>query len=63
MGFNKRIINKESILITEQERLDKLFDADALIMDIWASKFLQLHMKGHKKDEIIKMLEDESTES
>lgn len=59
MGFNKRIVNKESILITEEGRLEKLFDADALIMDQWASRFLSYFIKGYKKDEIIKILDGE----
>lgn len=58
MGFNKRIVNKESILITEEGRLEKLFDADALIMDQWSSQFLSYFIKGYKKDEIIKILEN-----
>ena len=38
MGFHKRYINKVCILenITD---LDTLFKADALIMDMWATKF------------------------
>lgn len=63
MGFNKRIVNKESILRTDENQIDKLFDADALMMDKWASRFLSLRMEGYKKDEIIKILENESTES
>ena len=63
MGFNKRIVTKESIIRTEQERLDKLFDADALMMDKWAGEFLELHVKGHTKEEIIKILDNESTKS
>lgn len=59
MGFNKRIVNKESILITEEGRLEKLFDADALIMDQWSSQFLSYFIKGYKKDEIIKILDGE----
>jgi hypothetical protein len=63
MGFNKRIVTKESILITEEDRLDTLFNADALIMDNWASKFINMYESGQTKEEIIKILEDESTES
>lgn len=63
MGFNKRIVNKESILRTDENQIDKLFDADALMMDKWAGRFLSLRMEGYKKDEIIKILENESTES
>jgi hypothetical protein len=63
MGFNKRIVNKQSIILTDEDRIDKLFNADALILDKWASSFLQLYIKGYKKDEIINMLENGSTES
>ena len=49
MGFNKRYIRKEMILSRLKEKdttsllremaIDKLFSSDALIMDIWSSRF------------------------
>jgi hypothetical protein len=53
MGFNKRYVTRETILRTDESRLDKLFNADALIMDVWASKFRELYSAGLAKDEII----------
>ena len=38
MGFHKRYISKETI-ISHITDLDTLFKADALIMDMWATKF------------------------
>ena len=38
MGFNKRYITKETILLNISD-LDRLFKADALIMDNWSRKF------------------------
>jgi len=58
MGFNKRIINRESIIATPQDRIGKLFDVDALVMDKWASRFLQLHLKGYDKEHIVNILDD-----
>lgn len=49
MGFHKRYIRKENILsylkngdivaLDREYKLEKLFNADALIMDSWSSKF------------------------
>lgn len=58
MGFNKRIVNRESVITTPPEKIDILFDVDALIMDKWASKFLQLYLKGYEKENIVKILDD-----
>lgn len=49
--------------MTDDRYIKTLFKADALIMDTWSSKFLQLYREGYKKEEIIKMLKDEFTES
>jgi hypothetical protein len=38
MGFHKRYITKDTIL-THINDLDTLFKADALIMDMWSSRF------------------------
>lgn len=59
MGFNKRFITKETIDRTKQEDLERLFSADALIMDIWSSKFREMYNQGLQKEEIIKILNDE----
>jgi hypothetical protein len=40
MSFHKRYINKE-ILLENISNLDKLFKADALMMDDWMTKFYQ----------------------
>lgn len=57
MGFNKRIISKELILKTNEEQLDKLFNADALMfMDNWSSKFYGLYRDGLSKDSTIKLV-------
>lgn len=58
MGFNKRIVHKENVIKTPEERLERLFTADALIMDEWTGKFLELYNKGHKKEEIIEILDN-----
>lgn len=58
MGFNKRIVNRESVITTPPEKIDILFDVDALIMDKWVSKFLQLYLKGYEKEDIVKILDD-----
>ena len=63
MGFNKRIVTKESILILDDKGIKNIFNADALITDEWSSKFLELFTEGHSKDNIIKKLENESTKS
>lgn len=43
MGFNKRYISKESVIIqlSNGNSLSKLLKADALIMDDWSSKFFK----------------------
>jgi len=57
MGFNKRFITKESILRTSNEKLEQLFNADGLIMDMLSSKFYEKFNSGLHKDTIIEMLE------
>jgi len=56
MGFNKRIVHKENVIKTPEEQLERLFTADALIMDEWSSKFLKYHKSGHHKKDIIQIL-------
>jgi len=55
MGFNKRYITKEQII--KSNNLDKLFNADALIMDNWSGKFFEYHKKGFDKETILKLIE------
>lgn len=57
MGFNKRFVTKESILRTSNDKLEQLFNADGLIMDMWSSNFYEKFNSGLHKDTIIKMLE------
>lgn len=38
MSFNKRYITKDTIL-SNIDNLDRLFNADALIMDMWSTRF------------------------
>lgn len=55
MGFNKRYITKEQII--KSNNLNKLFNADALIMDNWSGKFFNYYKKGLQKEAILKLLE------
>jgi len=58
MGFNKRIIQKEIVLKTPEEQIKRLFTGDMLIMDYWSENFFKLFLKGYKKEEIIKKLNE-----
>ena len=58
MGFNKRIIQKEIVLKTPEEQIKRLFTGDMLIMDYWSENFFELFLKGYKKEEIIKKLNE-----
>ena len=40
MGFNKRYLDKDLIL-SNLSKIDKLLNADALIMDMWSSNFIK----------------------
>ena len=40
MGFNKKYISK-NILLENTSNIDKLLKADALVMDMWTTKFVQ----------------------
>lgn len=57
MGFNKRIVTKESILRGDDNYLKSLRRADALIMDLWSSTFYSLYTAGMTKHEILLMLQ------
>lgn len=61
MGFNKRILTKESIMSVKQEDLARYFNVDSLIMDTWSSKFVEKFRMGYDKETIIKMLDDGTT--
>lgn len=56
MGFNKKWVTKEMVLNTKEENLSRLFNADALIMDTWSSKFYELYKSGLTKDTSVKMV-------
>lgn len=58
MGFNKRYVTKESIIRCDESRLQSLFKADALIMDMWSSKFHELFTAGMTKGEILLMFQN-----
>jgi len=57
MGFNKRIIHKENVIKTPDEKLKRLFTADVLIVDEWTDKFLKHYNKGIDREKIIKILD------
>ena len=60
MGFHKRFITKDIILLTEEEHLDTLFSSDALIFeDDWSMEFYNMYYENIPIKEIIKKLEDE----
>ena len=61
MGFNKRMIDKDSIFnsINNSKPLSQLFKGDALIfLDDYTSKVYDLFIKGIPDSEIIKILEN-----
>lgn len=58
MGFHRRYITKEMILKTNQEGLERLFNADAFVFDNWSGKFYDQYKKGLTKEEILKIMTD-----
>jgi hypothetical protein len=59
MGFHKRFITKDIILLTEEEHLDTLFSSDALIFeDDWSMQFYNMYYDGHTIKEIKEKLID-----
>lgn len=57
MGYHKRFITKDTILLTKEEHLNTLFSSEGLIFaDEWSSEFYDLYNEGHKYDEIIKKI-------
>lgn len=62
MGFNKRFVDKEKVMISfdNKEPLSKLFSADALIfMDDFSSKVYNHFKKGTKDKEIKKLIDND----
>lgn len=62
MGFNKRFLDKESIMesLDNKESLSKLFSADAFIfLDDFSSKVYEHYKKGAKDKEIKKLISDD----
>lgn len=57
MGFNKRIVTRESILRGDDNYLKSLSKADALIMDTWSSAFYVLYTAGLSRGEILLMFQ------
>lgn len=59
MGFHKRFVTKESILLTNKNQIDTFFGADALLFsDDWSSEFYRLYQEGHEYNQIIEKLKD-----
>jgi hypothetical protein len=59
MGFHKRFITKDIILLTEEEHLDTLFSSDALIFeDDWSMEFYNMYYDGLTIKEIKEKLID-----
>ena len=57
MGFHKRFITKDTIMLTDKSNIDVLFGSDALIFgDEWSSEFYELFKEGKEYNEIIKKL-------
>lgn len=66
MGFNKRLVSKETIesVLNNRKSLSELFKADAIIfMDEIASTAYTLHQQGHTDNEIKKHLDGKYTEN
>lgn len=61
MGFNKRIVNQEYILIKvrNNKTLKEIFDADSIICnDTYSSKCFNLYLEGYSDKEVFKRLEN-----
>lgn len=62
MGFNKRIVDKNIILLKYSEGvpLKEIFKSDALIfLDLLSSKAFELYNNGYDDEYIINILENE----
>ena len=59
MGFHKRFITKDIIMLTKEEHLDTLFSSDALIFeDDWSMQFYNMYYDGLTIKEIKEKLID-----
>lgn len=59
MGFHKRFITKDTILLTSEEQLDTLFSSDALLFgDEWSSEFYDLFRDGIEYNKILEKLKN-----
>lgn len=57
MGFHKRFITKDTIMLTDKSNINVLFGSDALIFgDEWSSEFYDLFNEGYEYNEIIQKL-------
>jgi hypothetical protein len=57
MGFHKRFITKDTIMLTDESNINVLFSSDALIFgDEWSSEFYDLFKEGYEYNEILKKL-------
>jgi hypothetical protein len=57
MGFHKRFITKDIILMTKEEHLKTLFSSDALIFeDDWSYNFYNMFNNGYTINEITQKL-------
>lgn len=57
MGFHKRFITKDTIMLTDKSNINVLFSSDALIFgDEWSSEFYDLFNEGYEYNEILKKL-------
>jgi hypothetical protein len=56
MGFNKRMISKDIVMVTDESDLQNLLNTDGLIFDNWSFKFYELYQSGLPKDVAIEFL-------
>ena len=56
MGFNKRMISKDTVMVTDESDLQNLLNVDGLIFDNWSFKFYELYQSGLPKDVAIELM-------
>ena len=56
MGFNKRMISKDIVMVTDESDLQNLLNTDGLIFDNWSFKFYELYQSGLPKDVAIELM-------
>jgi hypothetical protein len=56
MGFNKRMISKDIVMVTDESDLQNLLNADGLIFDNWSFEFYELYQSGLPKDVAIELM-------